>query len=281
MGASASIRPPSSIDGPMKALLADPVAIDALYENIAANQPEQVGRINLKGCVSVPELVVYFKNNSDPIFDGFCRNADIIIQAYKYVAEKTKKKKKKKNEQKTDQLTKKQFHLLLPTLFLYSQLWKIFERADISCADRRIFKPEWQQSRPLLALMDGVTISESLTDEDWDKVFGVIDTRKKDGYIEFRELCQFCCDSVITPEQYAEIIDDNGNEPDEPTSAAENEANAAAEELLVQADIANCGDGTGEAALENFLKEEIADAFEGLPSASTEGLVPDDNQGTA
>lgn len=203
MGGAVSIHPPAIVDVKMKSLLSDKSAMDLLYEDIAANQPEQEGRINLKGCISVPELIHYFKVSQDPTFDGFCRSADIIKQAYKHITGKAKKKRK------FDQITRKQFRLLLPTLFLYSHLWRIFEIADVSADDRRIFKHEYVAARPLIAAVDGVQFSAALTDEAWVLEFDKLDSKKKDGFITFKEFCEYCISNIITPAQYAELLEDN------------------------------------------------------------------------
>jgi hypothetical protein len=203
MGGAVSIHPPAIVDVKMKSLLSDKNAMDLLYEEIAAKQPEQEGRINLKGCISVPELIHYFKVSEDPTFDGFCRSADIIKQAYKHITGKAKKKRK------FDQITRKQFRLLLPTLFLYSHLWRIFEIADVSADDRRIFKHEYVAARPLIAAVDGVQFSAALTDEAWVLEFDKLDNKKKDGYITFKEFCEYCISNIITPEEYAELLEDN------------------------------------------------------------------------
>lgn len=139
MGGAVSVHTHDETRNEMiKHLLADPEALNNLFEEIAGKQESQEGRINNADQISLVEIITFFNASEDPCFEGFGVHASIAKQALRYTETHSKKKKRYK-----DQISHKQFKVFLPTMFLFAHLWKIFEsELDTDIDDKRIFKHE-------------------------------------------------------------------------------------------------------------------------------------------
>lgn len=250
MGGAVSITTHDSVkNSVLRHLLTDEAALIRLYEDIGANQTVQAGRVNIKGQISLPEVITYFKNSTEPAFSGFVDHANIAKQALKFVATHTKKKKYK------DQISQKQFRLFLSTMFLFAHLWKIFEsNFDNDVDDKRIFKHEYIRARGMIRELEGVVISEDVTEEAWENEFSNID-KNGGGFVTFGEFCSYATKFIITPLKYAEeILDDN-----DPAT----EDDVVTDEVLLASDHINETNNTADAAEENAGPvEEIVGSVE-------------------
>ena len=184
-------------------LISNRTKMDELFEDIAGKQECQVGRINNADQINLVEIVTYFKDNENPCFEGFGAHASIAKQALKYTETHSKKKKRYK-----DQVSRKQFTVFLPTMFLFSHLWRIFESdLDNGIDDKRIFKHEFVAAHPRIKSFSGVDFSDNISEEVWGKEFDVIDVNKN-GFISFAEFCNYCTNYIVTPKQFIQEIMD-------------------------------------------------------------------------
>jgi hypothetical protein len=182
-------------------LLQDPAAMATLFELIAGGQESQAGRINNANQISLVEIITFFNSCEDICFEGFDAHASIAKQALHYTEKHSKKKKRYK-----DQISFKQFKVFLPTMFLFAHLWHIFESTlDNDIDDKRIFKHEFLSARPKLKHMSGADFSDDITAEIWAAEFEAIDTNKN-GYICFKEFCNYCTKFIVTPKHFIDEI---------------------------------------------------------------------------
>ncbi len=200
MGASASIsiHPPHIQDQYFKELLAKKELRSELFHKIAKSED---GHIALKHKISLKKLVAFFTAPDNPIYKDFMVNMDILKLAFKH----THTVKEKSKDKKQEQINEHQFHVFLPTLFLYSKLYEIFNKFDRTCVeDDKIYRGEFIRSKALITQIEGIQSLADISAEDWEKEFDKLDNDKRDGYITFAEFCTYCVRNIIKPSDYVD-----------------------------------------------------------------------------
>jgi hypothetical protein len=198
MGGAVSISPvacPSASQ--FNALLEDAEALTRLYDVISVFGLKE-GKINLKNKISLTEMLLFMETGNHPIFNESFPNcpAVVIKTAYEFSMSPGKKGKHEMN--------KKEFHKFLPILYLFYHLWRIFDIADSSIEDRRIFPNEFLLVKYTIESIPGVHLA-AVTREEWEAEFHVLD-KNKDGYVSFRELCKYVVSKIVTPQKYLEAL---------------------------------------------------------------------------
>mmetsp|Transcript_24682 Transcript_24682/g.24907 ORF Transcript_24682/g.24907 Transcript_24682/m.24907 type:complete len:337 (+) Transcript_24682:139-1149(+) len=213
MGGGVSFVPVHDADNvksKLKALMGNKKHMDKLFRKIAAFGKAS-GHLNKSYDISQVELLDYFgpKNalHKDPDLQSFCPKPEVVNAAFKHVVGKGSKT--------SSGIDKKHFRILIPTIFLFSELWKVFEVCDNSIDDRKIFRGEFEraynyfhhdksvsQTQPATddERVEGVH-AEKITEETWDKEFDVID-KDKNGYITFDEFCSYVVKNIISPTDF-------------------------------------------------------------------------------
>jgi hypothetical protein len=197
MGGAVSISPvacPSASQ--FNALLEDAEALKRLYDVISVFGLKE-GKINLKNKISLTEMLLYIETGNNPIFNEAFPNcpAVVIKTAYEFSVSG-----KKGNHE----MNKKEFHKFLPIVYLFYHLWRIFDIADSSIEDRRIFPNEFLLVKYTIESIPGVHLA-AVTREEWEAEFTVLD-KNKDGYVSFRELCKYVISKIVTPQKYLEAL---------------------------------------------------------------------------
>eukprot|EP01041_Mallomonas_annulata_P002620 gene2620-5124_t len=200
MGSGISISPTSAteeVHAKLKRLVADKKKMDKVFKTIAASGKLATGKIDKNYDISHMELLDYFGTHKfdatkDSALEGFCVNNDVIHAAFYLIAGKNS----------DAGITKKQFRVLLPTLFLYSELWKVFGKLDVSIDDKKIFKGEYMVAYDAIKGISNVTFS-NVTREEWESYFTLMD-KDKNGYIAFDEFSSFVVKHFISAEEFIE-----------------------------------------------------------------------------
>jgi len=202
MGSGISVVPPKESNDKLRALLGNKKKMNKLFKTIATSGNKN-GRIDISTGISLSELIVYFsKENRDPALKGFSSDASVCREAFKLITGRTDAK---------AQITKKKFRELIPTLFLFTELWKIFEIADDSIDDKRIFKGEYMRARLRVISIESIQIG-NVTDDDWEKEFVSID-KDNSGFISFGEFCAYVVSHIVSPMNF--ITEDPGDDDDD------------------------------------------------------------------
>lgn len=205
--ASVTLHPPHMVDEKFKQLLESKKARNHLFNEIANKQDD--GHITLKNKISMKKLIHFFSDESH----SFKVNLIVLAEAFKFTV------KKKKHE---EQMTKRDFHLFIPTLFLFINLWELFEEADkLVVEDKKIFIGEFLKIRVKLGSLAGVVIENEIDEETWKLEFEKLDT-SKDGFISFDEFCKYIVANVVKPADYVDEFEHQ--EEDYANEAALNEA---------------------------------------------------------
>mmetsp|Transcript_2718 Transcript_2718/g.4080 ORF Transcript_2718/g.4080 Transcript_2718/m.4080 type:complete len:325 (-) Transcript_2718:311-1285(-) len=191
MGGAVSISPGSSNATVFQELLRDKKRMHDLYDEIA-RYGKVDGHINMTGKISMIEVILYIDKSENPIFQGvFAKEPIVAKEAFDFAVGKMDHE---------HELTRKEFRKLLPAMLLFSHLWKIFEVADNSIDDKRIFKHEFMSSKKTIESIEGVRVSD-VTDEEWEAAFTKLD-QNKSGFITFKEFCKYCVKKIISPDFY-------------------------------------------------------------------------------
>eukprot|EP01041_Mallomonas_annulata_P001641 gene1640-3180_t len=195
MGSGISVTPTAAseeVHEKLQRLLANKKKMDKVFKTIAASGGK-TGKIDKDYDISQIELLTYFAakdpTKKDPLLRGFRIDNDVINAAYFHVAGK-----------KSTGITKKKFRELLPTMFLYSELWKIFGSLDNNIDDKKIFKGEFLRAYEGIKNVAGVTF-ENVTVEEWESHFVLMD-KDKSGFISFDEFCTYVVKHIITPIEF-------------------------------------------------------------------------------
>jgi Ca2+-binding EF-hand superfamily protein len=198
MGGAVSIASPTSPDAiEIKNILEDKEKFNALFREMSTHGHTS-GHIDLSDKISMPELILFVEKGGSALISRVCVSEPLVLkEAFDFAC--TGKKKNHDHE-----LTKKEFRKLLPTLILFSHFWRIFEAADSSIDDRRVFKHEYITAKHTIESIDGVTVAQ-ITDETWLAEFEVLD-KNKNGFISFHEFCKYAVKSIIDPKFYVDGI---------------------------------------------------------------------------
>jgi Ca2+-binding EF-hand superfamily protein len=196
MGGAVSISPVAGESAShFHDLIGDHEAVARLFLVISVHGLKE-GKINLKNRISLPEMLLYMDKGDNPVFKEALPNCPIVVikTAFESVTEK------KSNHE----MTKKEFHKFLPVVYLFFHLWKIFDIADSSIDDRRIFPNEFLLVKYNIESIPGVHLA-AVTREEWEKEFHILD-KNKDGYITFNEFCKYVLSKIVTPQNYIEAL---------------------------------------------------------------------------
>lgn len=209
-GASVEVVAPHTSDVHFKTLLSSKEEREKLFDEISKVNADD--RINLKGRISLKKLVAYFSDESKALYPGFHVNVDTLNETFKYA---TKNYKYSTKTKKHEQMNKKEFHIFLPTLFLFVKLWDIFDAADkMLVEDQRVFKGEFMQIKNRFKDINGLVILGSITDEEWAQEYTLLD-KNNDGYINFNEACTYAISHIKKPFDYSETTEDDEESDDE------------------------------------------------------------------
>jgi len=215
MGGGISLAPSTdpndtkSIQYKLKALLANKKNMDKLFKKIATLNKKTKKDIDIGQVELLEYFVMRVDSKKDVALRSFATTPDVVNAAFKHVVGKGKAT--------SSGVSKKQFRVLLPTLFLYSELWKIFEVVDNCIDDKKIFKGEFLRAYPSFQLhtithkppgcedisderIAGVQM-KAVTEEMWENEFNKLD-KDKNGYITFEEFCSYAVKNIITPMDY-------------------------------------------------------------------------------
>mmetsp|Transcript_38614 Transcript_38614/g.39306 ORF Transcript_38614/g.39306 Transcript_38614/m.39306 type:complete len:355 (-) Transcript_38614:345-1409(-) len=207
MGGGISLSPTLEADdvfSRLKRLLANKRNMDLLFNKIASLD-KVAGKVDMSTDISHNELLCYFagKKNShqlDKNFKTFSTTPEVVNAAFNHIVGKGKKR-----------ITKKQFRRVIPTVFLFHELYKLFEVADDTFIDdKRVFRVEFikaykifqdsQDPDPTVKKerrLSGVKL-DNISVEQWEKEFDVID-KDKSGFITFDEFCSYAIKNIIDP----------------------------------------------------------------------------------
>lgn len=218
MGGAASITvlpPDGDATSALRNMLRDKKRLNRLYKHICNYGHEKGdGRIYLKGSISLPELILYMSTEDrDPILKEFSQDPEVIKVAFRHCdRDVPATKKKASKDSKNDMLSKREFRKLLPTLYLFTHLFKVFEVGDCSIHDRKIFPKEFLTGKSYINSIKEVVIHD-ITDEQWSNEFPTID-KNKNGYITFDEFCAYVVKTIVNPQFFIHVSDDNGEDSD-------------------------------------------------------------------
>lgn len=197
MGHGVSLIAPKDGEYKLKKFLKQKKKVNKLFSIIASSASKK-GHVDISTSICLTELITYYARPKDEIFKSMHSDVMVAKQAFKYVTGRPLQN----NEA---QVSRKQFPLLVVTLFLFSELWKIFGIMDDQIDDKKIFKGEFLRARENLKQCEGVLMSD-VTAEEWEKHFDVHLDSDGNGYISFGEFCTFVCKHIVDPWSY--IADD-------------------------------------------------------------------------
>jgi len=230
MGASAAtMSPPPETDelhSKTVALAEDSVKMNKLFYEIA-QKTRGAGRINCKTKISVNNLLAYFKDSPDSTLKSLAKNQQIFLEAHKHVSMAQKQKKGEKDSHFAEQVSKKQFHKLLATIYLFSHMWDIFAILDSDVGDKRLSKTEYLTGKNQMSEIPGVEFLNDVSDEDYEKEFTALD-KDGNGYISYEEFCLYTVEKIIKPEKFLTGKNDDNEEEDDPNLVFESAADAVA-----------------------------------------------------
>jgi len=203
MGGAVSLSPDENLQKDVVNIAKDVEAMDKLFYDIAGMGDN--GRINCKTKISVPNLLNYFKAQPDKSLNAISNNQNVLIEAHKYTGIAMKNDSYYKGEQ----LSKKQFRLLLVTIYLFSHIWELFNILDSDISDKRLSEQEYLDGKETMAKCPGCEFIEEVSVEKWASEFSKLD-KDKNGYITFDEFCSYTVTNIIKPETYffGDIEDD-------------------------------------------------------------------------
>jgi len=201
----APVSNPSDVQNKLKKLMANKQNMDKLFKKIAS-LGKQGGRADNIKEISQSELLQYFlvmeKSKKDPALRNFTTKSEVLSAAFRHVVGKGSKG--------ATGITRKKFRILLPTIFLFSELWEVFEVVDSGIDDKKIFKGEFNRAYQYFQNMNnpnpnikkerrlsGVRM-ENISSDLWEKEFDVID-KDKSGFITFDEFCSYAIKNIIDP----------------------------------------------------------------------------------
>lgn len=197
MGGAVSISSPTSPDAlEIKNIFEDKQRFNALFKEMSSFGQSE-GRIDLNNNISMSELILFVEKGGNPLISRVCTAEPLVLKEafdFAYIG--------KKNHD--HELSRKEFRTLLPTLILFTHFWKIFEVADSSIDDRRIFKHEFISAKRCIESIEGVSVAP-ITDEAWLSEFEIID-KNKNGFLSFHEFCKYAVKKIIDPKFYMEGI---------------------------------------------------------------------------
>lgn len=198
MGGAVSISAPKENQDKLKDFLKNKKVLNALFAKIAKSG-QTSGKIDLKGKISLQELMTYYRDpNRHAIFKLFNPEISVCKEAFIHIT---------KNKTGGGQLTKKQFPRLIETLFLFSELWVIFDLSDsLIVDDQKIFKGEYMLAREKLSSVSILSLPE-ISKEQWEAEFVLLD-KDKSGYITFDELCQYVMNQIVDASSFTHAFDD-------------------------------------------------------------------------
>eukprot|EP00607_Mallomonas_marina_P009700 CAMPEP_0182419664 /NCGR_PEP_ID=MMETSP1167-20130531/4069_1 /TAXON_ID=2988 /ORGANISM="Mallomonas Sp, Strain CCMP3275" /LENGTH=351 /DNA_ID=CAMNT_0024594705 /DNA_START=117 /DNA_END=1172 /DNA_ORIENTATION=+ len=264
MGGGISLSPTLEADdvfSRLKRLLANKRNMDLLFNKIASLD-KVAGKVDMSTDISHNELLCYFagKKNShqlDKNFKTFSTTPEVVNAAFNHIVGKGKKR-----------ITKKQFRRVIPTVFLFHELYKLFEVADDTFIDdKRVFRVEFikaykifqdsQDPDPTVKKerrLSGVKL-DNISVEQWEKEFDVID-KDKSGFITFDEFCSYAIKNIIDPMDFMdkEAVEEVGKEK-EGEGGEGGETGVAKEVLEGEAVIINAN---GDIVTVQLTPEEIA-----------------------
>lgn len=189
----------------LRRLLHNKRQIDKVYKHIASIDKNR-GKLGKSYDINYGELVTYFASKKESQKDNELQSLsapkEVVKAAFNYVS----------GDPTQSVMSRKQFRVFLPTLFLFAELWKVFEIVDDNVNDRKLFFGEFDrayksfgdssgQVQPIKndSGLSGVKVDKSiLTEEEWKSAFGVLD-KDKSGYISFLEFCSYAAKNIISP----------------------------------------------------------------------------------
>lgn len=197
MGSAVSISPVHTIESThFYELLNNHEELLKLYNQISS-YGHQEGQINIKNKISLTEMLLFIEKNENIILKEALSNTstEVIKTAFEFATGK---------KGTNHEMNKKEFYKFLPIVYLFDHLWKVFDMADSSIDDRRIFPNEFLTAKFTIESIQGVKL-EAITREEWEKEFHVLD-KNKDGYITFNEFCKYAVSKIVTPQHYIDAL---------------------------------------------------------------------------
>ena len=197
MGSAVSISPIHSTSSTnYYKLLNNSEEILKLFKEISSYGTQE-GQINLKNKISLTEMLLYIEKGENIILKEALGNTspEVIKIAYEFAIGK---------KLLSHEMNKKEFLKFLPIVYLFDHLWKIFDMADSSIDDRRIFPNEFLTAKFTIESIQGVKL-QAITREEWEKEFHILD-KNKDGFISFNEFCKYAVSKIVTPESYLQEL---------------------------------------------------------------------------
>lgn len=290
MGSAVSITPINDVSSSkFSQLLGDHEQLTRLYSVISAYGHTE-GKINLKNKISLTEMLLYIEKGENPIFMEVFPNCPpvVIKTAYEYVINSNSQSKphhyKKSHSSSSSaastskqEMNQKQFLQFLPVVYLFYHLWKIFDIADSSIEDRRIFPNEFLHVKYTIESIPGVHLT-AITREEWENEFTILD-KNKDGYITFNEFCKYVMSKIITPAKYMEAFKkfDDDNSLNEPLISSDTNADGTSSYPApnMGSDSPCGGDDQNES---NSETERITLPLENYPKPNSTQIDPTDSQ---
>ena len=212
MGGAVSVAAPLTPDTiEVKNILTDKDKFNALFKEMSTFGHVD-GHIDINDKISLTELILFIDRGANPLLSRVCSSEPVVLKtAFDFACTGSKRN-------HDHELTKKEFRKLLPALMLFTHFWRMFEAADSSIDDRRIFKHEFVAAKRSIESIEGVSISP-ISDEDWIAEFTKLD-KNHNGFISFQEFSKYAVKMIVSPEFYMQRIqpwDNNISDPPNPT----------------------------------------------------------------
>ena len=169
----------------------------------------------MKNKLNINQLSAFFIDPTNPDLSDFPMDVECLHSALKVCAKR----------KPHDHLSRREFHVFLPTLFLFSKLRVIFKEMDGEVVqDNKIYKGEFIKWRKCLSSVEGIEIAVDCTDEVWANEFDTMDSIKKDGHITFDEFCKYSLKHLTKTDKFIEEFIHPDDEDHEVNESAVDEA---------------------------------------------------------
>jgi len=223
----------------LKRLLNNKKQMDKVFKSIASIDKGR-GKLGKSYDINYGELIQFFmKRDESHALKSLTVEKEVIKVAFTYVA----------GDPLKNVINKKQFRVFLPTLFLFTELWKVFEIVDDNVDDKKIFLGEFErayksfqdasgQVQPIKtdAAISGVKVDKSIiSEEEWRNAFTILD-KDKNGHISFLEFCSYAADNIISPMDFIDQERTEGDGDPENGESAPSDSTTTADETSAEDD---------------------------------------------